>query len=189
MQYLRNKTPSIALQIRRLTAVCRGRTCRALRGGLIGLTLFFPQFALAQIQGEPTVIDGNTLRVEDEEIRLYGIDAPEAGQTCRQYGQPYPCGEIAAATLRTLVGNSVVVCEVVDAQAAGLSRGLCRNAYGQDLGEAMVVMGWALADPQQSDRYAEAEASAKASRSGLWGGDFVPPWDWRDGERLSRGQQ
>lgn len=166
----------------------RWRGCRRPGGRIavlfVAAALLAPQPAVAGVRGESTVIDGNTLRVGDRQIRLYGIDAPELRQTCRQYGQAYPCGQIAAATLRTLVGNAVVECEIVDGQGAGSRMGLCRNAYGQDLGEAMVVMGWALARPDQSSRYTDAEASAKASRSGLWGSEFVPPWDWREGERL-----
>ena len=34
------------------------------------------------IVGVAVVVDGDTLRLGDERIRLYGIDAPETAQSC-----------------------------------------------------------------------------------------------------------
>jgi endonuclease YncB( thermonuclease family) len=36
------------------------------------------------IQGPARVVDGDTLVINDERIRLYGVDAPEKAQVCRQ---------------------------------------------------------------------------------------------------------
>lgn len=45
--------------------------------------------------GEVRVIDGDTLEVGAETIRLWGIDAPEGGQRCRRAGVSYDCGAAA----------------------------------------------------------------------------------------------
>ncbi len=49
----------------------------------------------------------------------------------------------------------------------------------------MVSEGWALAYRKYSKDYVAAEDAAREAGKGLWRGKFVPPWDWRRGERLS----
>jgi len=47
----------------------------------------------------------------------------------------------------------------------------------------MVSQGWALAYRYFSMDYVEEEAEAKKHKRGLWRGDFVAPWQWRQGKR------
>ena len=61
---------------------------------------------------------------------------------------------------------------------------VCR-AGGEDLNAWMVERGWALAYRRYSRTNVDEEASARSARGGLWRGDFVAPWDWRQGERLA----
>ncbi len=49
------------------------------------LTLL-PAVAFADVTGPARVIDGDTIEVAGERIRLHGIDAPESGQRCRRRG-------------------------------------------------------------------------------------------------------
>ncbi len=44
--------------------------------------------------------------------------------------------------------------------------------------------GWALALRPVSEPYVAFEERARATRRGLWKGQFVAPWDWRAGARL-----
>ena len=48
---------------------------------LAALLLLVPSVALADITGKPRVIDGDTIEIAGERIRLHGIDAPESKQT------------------------------------------------------------------------------------------------------------
>src|SRR5436305_1573118 len=52
--------------------------------------------ASAALTGAVRVIDGDTLVVNDTRVRLEGIDAPEAGQTCkRKWIGWWSCGTAA----------------------------------------------------------------------------------------------
>ena len=58
----------------------------------VGTLLAWAAFSLdgAGTSGIATVIDGDTLELHGQRIRLLGIDAPEAGQWCHRDGKPYP---------------------------------------------------------------------------------------------------
>ncbi len=55
--------------------------------------------ALADVAGVASVIDGDTLEIHGQRIRLHGIDAPESRQLCRLDGKPWQCGKDAANAL------------------------------------------------------------------------------------------
>jgi endonuclease YncB( thermonuclease family) len=144
--------------------------------------------ALAEMTGTPEIIDGDTLELEGQAIRLYGIDAPELGQTCTIQGRAYDCGKIARTALLDLTAGVAVSCRVLAAEPSagkGAPRpGRC-YAQGYDLSEGMAYTGWALAARQVSERYVVFEERARAAGRGLWKGRFVSPWAWRGGARLS----
>ena len=132
--------------------------------------------AHADVSGPAVVIDGDTIEVGGIRIRLYGIDAPESGQTCVVGGKSWQCGRRATRALSDRIANGTVACEERDWD--GRTVAVCRLG-GRDLNAWMVSEGWALAYRRYSMDYVAQEASAKASRRGLWRGDFVAPWDWR----------
>ncbi len=145
----------------------------------------------AEVAGPPRIIDGDTLAVQGRVIRLYGIDAPELGQSCRIGERAYDCGRIARTALLDLTAGVTVICKLVPASSgaspeddgAEVRIGHC-SADGYDLSEGMAYTGWALALRRVSERYVALEERARAARRGLWKGRFVAPWDWRAGLRL-----
>src|SRR5918998_3445139 len=62
------------------------------------------------VAGAARVVDGDTLEVRGEKLRLQGIDAPELAQTCEAKGQPVPCGRLAAEHLDDLIGERTLSC-------------------------------------------------------------------------------
>ena len=76
-----------------------------LRNILLVVALAFPALVLADITGLARVVDGDTIWIGEAKIRLWGIDAPESGQTCHRDGQPWRCGEAATEALRRLIGD------------------------------------------------------------------------------------
>jgi len=140
--------------------------------------------APAAMLGAVRAIDGDTLDLAGQRIRLHGIDAPEAGQGCTTAaGALWACGAAATAALARLAVGPVA-CRQVDRDRYGRIVALCR-AGGQDLGAALVEGGWAVAYRRYSRRYVGAEGVARRHRRGLWRGAFVVPHDWRRGERLA----
>ncbi len=55
--------------------------------------------SLADVAGVASVIDGDTLEIHGQRIRLHGIDAPESRQLCHLDGKPWQCGKDAANAL------------------------------------------------------------------------------------------
>ena len=138
--------------------------------------------ALAQ-EGPARVIDGDTLDIAGERIRLHGIDAPEKDQTCSIDGQKWACGVAAWGYLVQLLAGQPVRCEARDVDQYGRTVAVC-FADDQDINAAMVAEGWALAYQEYSVDYVPQERGAQAAGLGMWQGEFVPPWDWRRGTKL-----
>ena len=62
---------------------------------------------------------------------------------------------------------------------AGLTAAASAQSAGKDLGEWMLLNGWAVASHLYSYEYSRAEAMAKSERRGIWGSRFELPWQWR----------
>ena len=133
----------------------------------------------ARLTGRVSVIDGDTLAMSAERLRLHGIDAPELWQACERAGRPYACGEEARQAMVRILAGGVATCVQRDTDRYGRRVVRCHNEAGTDIGGELVRQGWAIAFRRYSTAYVAAEAEARAARRGLWSGRFEDPADWR----------
>ena len=141
--------------------------------------------ATADITGQAKVIDGDTIKIGDTKIRIHGIDAPESKQTCQLPNtKTIRCGVIAGDAMRDLITGATVTCKPTDIDRYGRTVAIC-YADGSDVGKKLVHTGWALAYRRYSKKYVVIEDKARAAGRGMWRGQFVKPWEWRRGKRLS----
>ena len=134
--------------------------------------------------GRVSVVDGDTLEMHGNRIRLHGIDAPESGQSCTdEENKTYRCGQLSANRMASYVSGKAVYCEILDKDRYGRLIAAC-SVNDVDVNQLLVSEGWALAYRQYSRDYVSAEENAKKLGLGMWQGKFVEPWNWRRGERL-----
>ena len=158
------------------------------RTAILLLLLGSPVAAMGQsVAGTATVIDGDTIRVNGQAIRLFGIDAPEADQTCDREGVSWECGKAATQQLANLVEGRTVECTVQSMDSYGRSVGICTIGY-TEINRTMVEHGWAVAYRTYSSAYVPEEIRAKAARSGIWSSTFDLPEFHRVRQRSSAGE-
>ncbi|MEO8883245.1 MAG: thermonuclease family protein [Devosia sp.] len=127
------------------------------------------------LTGRATVVDGDTLRLDGERIRILGIDAPELEQDCTDAsGAQWLCGEAARIRMAELLKGADIDCRPGGRDRYGRVLAHCSNGP-VDLGQTMVRAGLAVAD---GDYFAD-EAQARNDKAGIWAGLFIQPVDWR----------
>jgi endonuclease YncB( thermonuclease family) len=134
----------------------RARTL--VKGGSAGPDLLLP--GLETITGRARIIDGDTIEIANRRIRLYGVDAPEAGQKCSGFA----AGAYSTRALRDLIGGRQVTCRVRDIDRYGRAVSSC-TVSGEDIEERLVREGAAFA-------YARY-------KKGLWPYGCTPPEAYR----------
>ena len=99
------------------------------------LIALLPAVAVADMTGQASVIDGDTLEIHGQRIRLHGIDAPESGQLCYIGGKRWRCGQRAALALADKIGRRPVAC-------AGRDRDRYGRVVAVGLLAKTLVRGW-----------------------------------------------
>lgn len=115
--------------------------------------------------GFARVIDGDTLRLNGERIRLIGIDAPEMAQTCKTAtGRTWLCGQAARERLAVLASRGKAYCVAQGRDRYGRTLAACSSPGAGDFGETLVREGLALS--YYGNTYLLAELSARAKGRG-----------------------
>ena len=161
----------------------RALACCAFTGAFLAMVLSISYSVAAEdITGKPVIVDGDSIKIAGERIRLHGIDAPEKRQACHRDEEEYACGTEATVALSALISGQRVACRSVDRDRYG--RTVAKCYLGEiDINEQMVRQGWAVAYRKYSMDYVAAEDAARAEKSGLWAGQFMLPWEWRRAKR------
>ena len=131
------------------------------------------------ILGTASVIDGDTIEIRGERIRLDAIDAPESSQLCYDaIDKPYRCGQQSAFALANMIGRAVIRCEPKGHDRYKRTIAVCFKGI-TNLNAWMVERGWAVAFRKYGIDYIGEEDQARLARRGIWDGAFEMPWDWR----------
>jgi endonuclease YncB( thermonuclease family) len=82
-----------------------------------------------EIAGKVRVIDGDTIDIRGTHIRLLGIDAPEADQTCTDAGnRAWRCGQAATRVLIERIAGRSLKCETSGFDGCAI-RKVAANAF------------------------------------------------------------
>jgi len=131
------------------------------------------------LAGDLFVRDGDSFVLNGQEIRLWGIDAPEYHQYCFQDEKSVPCGKYARQRLENLMEGEAVSCERVNTDRYKRMVARC-SVHGEDIGRLMVSSGFAFDYTRYSHgAYSAEQKTAKNERRGLWSMDFEFPWIYK----------
>ena len=139
------------------------------------------------ITGIAKVIDGDTIRIVEKKIRLFGIDAPEKKQQCRKpwltisilsFSKDYPCGKISTDRLKKKINNKLLICKWINKDRYKRYIAECFKDK-TNINAWMVRNGYAVAYTKYSKKFMSQEIFAKKEKLGLWSGTFEMPWDYR----------
>ena len=132
------------------------------------------------ITGKARVIDGDTIVLNKNNIRLHGIDAPELNQICYDKNKiKYNCGKNSKQKLLNLLKYSdKVKCFYSNRDRYKRILGTC-FINKINLNSYMVLNGYAIAYKKFSNKYVIQENFAKSNKKGLWQGNFIKPEEWR----------
>ena len=144
----------------------------------LSLLLFFNQVYAENIIGKPKIIDGDTIHIDKNKIRLHAIDAPETKQKCTKKKIEWNCGLQSTEFLKTLIGNDQIECITNGKDKYNRYIGVCYK-NDLDLNREMVINGWAIAYRFYSMKYSEEEDLAKLNKVGIWIGEFEEPYLYR----------
>ena len=130
------------------------------------------------IFGKAKVIDGDTIHIYKNKIRLHAIDAPETNQTCNKNNKVWNCGIESTKFLKKLIGKNKIECITTGKDQYNRFIGICYK-NNLDLNSEMVLNGWAIAYRYYSMDYVEEEEVAKQQKIGIWSGEFEEPYLFR----------
>ena len=130
------------------------------------------------IIGYAKIIDGDTIHIKNNKIRLHGIDAPENKQTCKIDSQNWFCGKQSTEELKKIINNQSVECTVNDIDIYNRYVAICL-VNDINLNQWMVKNGWAIAYRYYSTDYIIEEKYARDNKLGIWKSEFLKPYQYR----------
>ena len=130
------------------------------------------------ILGKAKIIDGDTIHIGNDKIRLHGIDAPEISQDCSYNNEDWECGKLSKNFLLNLINLDTVNCQVKTIDRYKRYIAIC-FVNDLNINKIMVKNGWAIAYRYYSKDYVDEEFIAKKNKLGIWKGEFIEPYLFR----------
>src|SRR6476646_626850 len=116
-------------------------------------------------------LEAGLLPTDTVMIKLEGIDARDADETCKkENGASWPCGAKARAALIRFIRSRAVTCTLPQGGETKEFAARC-SVVGQDLSIWLVRQGWATPQKGAEPELAKALDAAKTERLGLWQSD------------------
>lgn len=134
------------------------------------------------LNGRVQIVDGETVRLRGQRLRIWGVDAFESAQTCKARDATIiPCGTLATQQLATIIGDKPISCIQKDTDRYKRPVVQCNDASGNDIGRQMILSGWALVikSPRILD-YVPDQNRARIKRVGVHDlAEYEHPADFR----------
>ena len=147
-------------------------------------------FAAYRIDRRQKVVDGDTLVIGREKIRLKNIDAPERKQTCVCGGKKTKCGVKAKKTLSGFIEKRNVSCVSSERDIYGRLLAECFITVGKEkisLNTLMIREGMAIVISKHDETLLIEESNAIHAKKGVWGCEkFEMPSDFRKSVQRER---
>ncbi|QIG52598.1 thermonuclease family protein [Nordella sp. HKS 07] len=131
------------------------------------------------VTGSAVIVDGDTIWVGSEEVRVYGIDAPETAQRCQLPKGVWDCSKAAIGALAAMTDGKTVNCVGNERDRYGRLIARCSTDDVPDVGAKLVASGLAWAFVRYSPDYSALEKKPRAMRIGIWQSRTQPPWEYR----------
>ena len=153
-----------------------------------------PSVYAEMIRGKASVIDGDTIQINNEKIRLQCIDTPESyyrGKTQYCLDNEIDCGLLAKQVLYKEIDGKEVTCEYTKKDIYGRILGMCQEYYWNiewdysgTLNYRLVESGyaWYYNGGKECKPFKEVFEEAKREKRGLFDssiGGFKEPKLWR----------
>lgn len=135
-----------------------------------------------RLAGPARIIDGDSISVDGESVRLIGIDACEMNQVAEAPEGPWRCGLSARARVIELTEGHEVTCRWSERDIYDRLLARC-EADGRDIGAQLVTEGLAVVYRHEgrptAPELVPLEETARREGRGLWGSTFEDPKDYR----------
>ncbi|MBR4126731.1 MAG: thermonuclease family protein [Alphaproteobacteria bacterium] len=154
------------------------------------IVLMAAVLAAYRIDHRQRVVDGDTLVIGREKIRLKNIDAPERKQTCVCNGKKTKCGVEAKKALSGFIKKKNVSCFSSGRDTYGRLLAECFITAGNEkisLNALMIREGMAVVTSKHDETLLIEESNALREKKGVWGCEkFEMPAGFRKSAQRER---
>lgn len=126
------------------------------------------QAAQGAIVGRATALSGDTLSIDGNVFRLWGVRAFAGEPPCPRDAIHSGCGQTPLSTLQSLADGVLVACYPRGIGITGVETAQCRHGSSGDLGTFLVSAGMADTVREETMQYELSRKSARDTQRGYW---------------------